>query len=46
MFAFENGDMDKLPKHPFVPSLEELEHAINRRKVSPASGSDAFQLET
>mmetsp|Transcript_14001 Transcript_14001/g.25508 ORF Transcript_14001/g.25508 Transcript_14001/m.25508 type:complete len:125 (-) Transcript_14001:24-398(-) len=34
MFAFEKGDMDKLPQHPFVPPLEELERAIDRRKAT------------
>ena len=34
MFAFEKGDMDKLPRHPFVPPLEELERAIDRRKAT------------
>mmetsp|Transcript_629 Transcript_629/g.1238 ORF Transcript_629/g.1238 Transcript_629/m.1238 type:complete len:408 (-) Transcript_629:3-1226(-) len=34
MFAFENGDIDKLPHHPFAPSLEELEQAIDRRKAT------------
>ncbi|KAL7539174.1 hypothetical protein ACHAXR_009058 [Thalassiosira sp. AJA248-18] len=34
VLAFENGDMDKLPRHPFVPPLEELEQAINRRKAT------------
>ena len=34
MFAFQNGDMEKLPHHPFEPSLEELEQAINRRKAT------------
>lgn len=34
MFAFENGDMEKLPRHPFAPPLEELEQAINRRKAT------------
>ena len=33
--AFDNaGDMDKLPHHPFVPPLDELEHAIARRKAT------------
>ena len=34
MFAFEKGDMDKLPRHPFVPPLEVLERTINRRKAT------------
>jgi len=34
VFAFEKGDMDKLPQHPFVPPLEELERAIDRRKAT------------
>mmetsp|Transcript_11901 Transcript_11901/g.20668 ORF Transcript_11901/g.20668 Transcript_11901/m.20668 type:complete len:416 (+) Transcript_11901:269-1516(+) len=34
MLAFENGDMDKLPLHPFAPPLEELEQAINRRQAT------------
>ena len=34
MFAFEKGDMDKLPQHPFVPPLGELEQAIYRRKAT------------
>ena len=33
--AFTNaGDMDKLPHHPFMPPLDELEHAIARRKAT------------
>lgn len=31
---FENGDMDGLPQHPFVPHLEELEQATNRHKAT------------
>jgi hypothetical protein len=34
MVAFEDGDMDKLPSHPFVPPLEKLEEAIDRRKAT------------
>ena len=34
MFAFQKGDMEQLPHHPFEPSLEELEQAINRRKAT------------
>ena len=34
MIAFEKGGIDKLPHHPFVPSLEELEQAIARRKAT------------
>mmetsp|Transcript_4531 Transcript_4531/g.10045 ORF Transcript_4531/g.10045 Transcript_4531/m.10045 type:complete len:423 (+) Transcript_4531:274-1542(+) len=34
MLAFERGDMDKLPQHPFQPSLEALDEAINRRKAT------------
>ena len=33
MYSFEKGDIDKLPHHPFVPSLEELEIEIDRRKA-------------
>ena len=32
--AFEKGDIDQLPRHPFVPSLNELEQAINRRRAT------------
>ncbi|KAL9191419.1 hypothetical protein ACHAXT_001125 [Thalassiosira profunda] len=31
--AFERGDLDILPHHPFAPSLEQLEEAINLRKA-------------
>ena len=34
MYAFENGDLDKLPRHPFAPPLEQVEQAINRRKAT------------
>jgi hypothetical protein len=34
ILAFESGDMDKLPRHPFAPSLEELEEAMNQRKAT------------
>jgi hypothetical protein len=34
MIAFEHGDMDKLPRHPFAPSLSELEQAVDRRKAT------------
>ena len=32
--AFDRGDIDRLPRHPFVPSLNELEQAINRRRAT------------
>ena len=32
--AFDKGDIDQLPRHPFVPSLNELEQAINRRRAT------------
>eukprot|EP00581_Thalassiosira_minuscula_P002360 CAMPEP_0183748210 /NCGR_PEP_ID=MMETSP0737-20130205/67652_1 /TAXON_ID=385413 /ORGANISM="Thalassiosira miniscula, Strain CCMP1093" /LENGTH=428 /DNA_ID=CAMNT_0025983929 /DNA_START=137 /DNA_END=1423 /DNA_ORIENTATION=+ len=32
--AFQNGDMDKLPQHPFGPSLEGLEQAMKWRKTT------------
>ncbi|KAL7550553.1 hypothetical protein ACHAWF_013770 [Thalassiosira exigua] len=34
MKAFEKGDIDAFPKHPFVPPLEEVEQAINRRRAT------------
>ena len=34
MYAFEKGDSDKLPRHPFAQPVEELEQAINRRKAT------------
>ena len=34
MIAFEHGDMDKLPRHPFAPSLSELEQAVDKRKAT------------
>ena len=34
MYAFEKGDLDKLPRHPFAPPLEQVEQAINRRKAT------------
>ncbi|KAL7544762.1 hypothetical protein ACHAWF_008120 [Thalassiosira exigua] len=34
MTAFERGDMDKLPHHPFAPPLGDLEQAINRRRAT------------
>jgi hypothetical protein len=34
LLAFDRGDMDKLPHHPFMPSLEYLEQAIAKRKAS------------
>ena len=34
VFAFDKGDIDRLPRHPFVPSLHELEQAINRRRAT------------
>ena len=34
MLSFENGDIDRLPHHPFVPSLEELGQAIDKRKAT------------
>jgi len=32
--AFDRGDIDRLPRHPFVPSLNELGQAINQRKAT------------
>ena len=34
MIAFEHGEMDRLPHHPFLPSLNELGLAIDRRKAT------------
>mmetsp|Transcript_23344 Transcript_23344/g.48984 ORF Transcript_23344/g.48984 Transcript_23344/m.48984 type:complete len:465 (-) Transcript_23344:69-1463(-) len=34
MSAFESGDIEKLPRHPFLPNLYELEDAISKRKVA------------
>jgi len=34
LLAFERAEMDKLPQHPFVPPLEDLDQAINRRKAT------------
>lgn len=34
VLAFDNGDMDGLQHHPFVPPLEELEQSISRRKAT------------
>ena len=32
--AFQDGDLNRLPHHPFVPLLHELEQAINQRKAT------------
>ena len=32
--AFQDGDLNMLPQHPFVPLLHELEQAINRRRAT------------
>ena len=32
--AFENGDIEKLPRHPFLPTLRDLEDAISRRRAA------------
>ena len=32
--AFESGDLNKLPHHPFPPSLEQLNKTINMRKAA------------
>jgi len=32
--AFQDGDLNMLPQHPFVPLLHELEQAINQRKAT------------
>ena len=45
MYAFEKGGIDKLPHHPFAPSLEELENAIDRRKVSMVIGVILLNLK-
>lgn len=34
MSAFESGDVEKLPRHPFLPNPHELEDAISKRKVA------------
>ena len=32
--AFQDGDLNRLPHHPFVPLLHELEQAINQHKAT------------
>ena len=32
--AFQDGDLNRLPHHPFVPLLHELEQAINQRRAT------------
>ena len=32
--AFQDGDLNMLPQHPFVPLLHQLEQAINQRKAT------------